>query len=133
MKIQDFKTIPQYSIPHLIKWGFLFYGVFIDMKRFIITEEERRSIRKMYLKEEEFDPSVDHESNIRIKSLEIDKNGVPTVVIEFWKDRVGHRSNYIDSIVKQVNNDGLTLKVDSRLGWYLPRKQQKSCSKCISI
>ena len=88
------------------------------MKRFIITEEERRSIRKMYLNEEDFDPSVDHESNIRIKSLEIDKNGVPTVVIEFWKDRVGHRSNYIDSIVKQVNNDGLTLKVDSRCQKY---------------
>lgn len=88
------------------------------MKRFIITEEERRSIRKMYIKEDEFDPSVDHESNIRIKSLEIDKNGVPTVVIEFWKDRIGHRSNYIDSIVKQVNNDGLTLKVDGRCQKY---------------
>ena len=91
------------------------------MKRFIITEEERRSIRKMYLKEDEYDPSVDHETNTRIKSLEIDKNGVATVVIELWKDR--YKNNDFDSTLKN-GQDGVTLSFDSRCQKYDDKNQK---------
>lgn len=92
------------------------------MKRFIITEEERRSIRKMYLKEDEYDPSVDHESTVRIKSLEIDKNGIATVVIEPWKDRFNKNYSF-DSILKD-GQDGVKLTVDSRCQKYDDKNQK---------
>ena len=91
------------------------------MKKFIITEEERRSIRKMYLKEEEFDPTVDHEAVSRIKTLSIDKNGVATVVLELWKNR--YKNNSFDSELKD-GQDGITLSVDSRCQKYDSNNQK---------
>lgn len=91
------------------------------MKRFIITEEERRSIRKMYLKEEEFDPTVDHEADSRIKTLSIDKNGVATVVLELWKNR--YKNNSFDSTLKD-GQDGIKLSVDSRCQKYDSNNQK---------
>ena len=91
------------------------------MKKFIITEEERRSIRKMYLKEEDFDPSADHESDSRIKSLEIDKNGVSTVVIELWRNR--YKNNSFDSVLKD-GQDGIELSVDGRCQKYDSNNQK---------
>ena len=88
------------------------------MKRFIITEEERRSIRKMYLKEDDdYDPTAPVEDADRIKTLSIDKNGVATVVLEKFKDRIGHPSNYADQTIKN-GEFGITLSVDSRCQKY---------------
>ena len=102
--------------------GFLFYGVFIDMKKFIITEEERRSIRKMYIKED-YDPTAPVEDADRIKTLSIDKNGVATVVLEKFKDRIGHPQNYADQTIKD-GQFGITLSVDGRCQKYDEKNQK---------
>ena len=87
-------------IPHLIEWGFLFCDIFIGMKKFIITEEDRKHIHSLYgrILSESFNDKVEELDNwIENNSDYISEHSLKEMVEELFGGVLGDVESHVNT------------------------------------